>query len=182
MPSIGDACGMGHGHTSEEQGAEGRVCSADRGFSATGDERASWLVSEIVQETSAKRLDIRSAIVSEAHGLKPVLHQTSTAAVKVALFALRFYKAYLSFWLAGSCRFEPTCSRYSYEAIERFGVVLGFWLTLKRLARCHPFSGKFGYDPVPEEWNDSHEPQLNGTHQSETSHSAVGITHQEVHS
>jgi putative membrane protein insertion efficiency factor len=68
----------------------------------------------------------------------------------VALLALRFYKAYLSLLFAGSCRFEPTCSQFSYEAIERFGVVRGSWLTLKRLARCQPFSGKFGYDPVPE--------------------------------
>jgi hypothetical protein len=70
--------------------------------------------------------------------------------VRLALFALRFYKAYLSMLMAGSCRFEPTCSRYSYEAIERFGVPRGSWLTLRRLLRCHPLSRKFGYDPVPE--------------------------------
>lgn len=70
--------------------------------------------------------------------------------VRMALLALRFYKAYLSFLFAGSCRFEPTCSQYAYEAIERFGVARGVWLGLKRLLRCHPLSGKFGYDPVPE--------------------------------
>jgi uncharacterized protein len=75
------------------------------------------------------------------------------AGVRLALFALRFYKAYLSMLFAGSCRFEPTCSRYSYEAIERFGVLRGSWLTLKRLLRCQPFSGKFGSDPVPEVWS-----------------------------
>jgi putative membrane protein insertion efficiency factor len=72
--------------------------------------------------------------------------------VKAALFALRFYKAYLSVLFAGSCRFEPTCSRYAYEAIERFGVTHGFWLGMKRLLRCHPLSRRFGYDPVPEKW------------------------------
>jgi putative membrane protein insertion efficiency factor len=76
----------------------------------------------------------------------------STFAVRMALFALRFYKAYLSILFAGSCRFEPTCSRYAYEAIERFGVARGVWLGLKRLLRCHPLSRKFGYDPVPEKW------------------------------
>ena len=74
--------------------------------------------------------------------------------VRAALFALRFYKAYLSILFAGSCRFEPTCSRYAYEAIERFGVARGIWLGLKRLLRCHPLSRKFGYDPVPEKWEE----------------------------
>ena len=70
--------------------------------------------------------------------------------VRAALLALRFYKAYLSILFAGSCRFEPTCSQYAYQAIERFGVMRGVWLGLKRLLRCHPLSRKFGYDPVPE--------------------------------
>lgn len=70
--------------------------------------------------------------------------------VRIALFALRCYKSYLSVLFAGACRFEPTCSQYAYEAIERFGVLRGVWLGVKRLSHCHPFSGKFGYDPVPE--------------------------------
>jgi putative membrane protein insertion efficiency factor len=68
----------------------------------------------------------------------------------VALFLLDGYKAFLSPLLAGHCRFQPTCSRYAYEAIERFGVARGVWLGTKRLLRCHPLSRKFGYDPVPE--------------------------------
>jgi putative membrane protein insertion efficiency factor len=74
--------------------------------------------------------------------------------VRSALLALRVYKAYLSVLFAGSCRFEPTCSQYSYEAIERFGVARGVWLGMKRLLRCHPLSRKFGYDPVPEKWKE----------------------------
>lgn len=70
--------------------------------------------------------------------------------VRAALFALDCYKAYLSVLFAGSCRFEPSCSRYAYEAIERFGVARGVWLGTKRLLRCHPLSRRFGYDPVPE--------------------------------
>ena len=75
--------------------------------------------------------------------------------VRVALFALRCYKAYLSPLFAGTCRFEPTCSQYAYQAIERFGVLRGVGLGARRLARCQPFSGKFGYDPVPDEFSAS---------------------------
>lgn len=73
---------------------------------------------------------------------------------RAALLALDFYKLYLSPWLAGSCRYDPTCSRYAYEAIERFGVARGVWLGTKRLLRCHPFTKRFGYDPVPEKWEE----------------------------
>jgi putative membrane protein insertion efficiency factor len=71
-------------------------------------------------------------------------------AVRAALFALDCYKAYFSVLFTGSCRYEPSCSRYMYEAVERFGLAHGVWLGLKRLSRCHPLSRKFGYDPVPE--------------------------------
>ena len=76
----------------------------------------------------------------------------NSAGVRAALFALSCYKSYLSVLFAGSCRFEPTCSQYAYEAIERFGVARGVWLGMKRLLRCHPLSRRFGYDPVPERW------------------------------
>jgi putative membrane protein insertion efficiency factor len=85
---------------------------------------------------------------------EPAQLRERSVPVRAALFALRFYKAYLSILFAGSCRFEPTCSRYAYEAIERFGVARGVWLGLKRLLRCHPLSRKFGYDPVPEKWEE----------------------------
>ena len=83
----------------------------------------------------------------EEDGLKPA---APSLPVRIALLALRFYKSYLSILFAGHCRFQPTCSQYAYEAIERFGVARGIWLGLKRLLRCHPLSRKFGYDPVPE--------------------------------
>jgi putative membrane protein insertion efficiency factor len=73
----------------------------------------------------------------------------------MALFALRCYKAYLSVLFAGTCRFEPTCSQYGYQAIERFGVLRGVWLGSRRLARCHPLSGRFGFDPVPDEFHEN---------------------------
>ena len=100
--------------------------------------------------------------------------------VRIALLALRFYKTYLSFLFAGNCRFHPTCSQFAYEAIERFGVVRGVWLGLKRLLRCHPLSRKFGYDPVPESWNEAALHTKRDALENVTAHSAE-IPH-EVHS
>ena len=67
---------------------------------------------------------------------------------RLALLAIRFYQQALSRYVVGICRYEPTCSHYSYESITRHGIVKGGWLTLKRLARCAPWGGR-GYDPVP---------------------------------
>lgn len=66
------------------------------------------------------------------------------------LFALpvRLYRLLLSPWLGNSCRYQPTCSVYALEALERHGAVKGGWLAAKRLASCHPWGGH-GYDPVP---------------------------------
>ena len=58
------------------------------------------------------------------------------------------YQSTLGPALPKACRFEPSCSRYAYAAIERHGAMKGTWLAAKRLSRCHPFGG-YGYDPVP---------------------------------
>jgi hypothetical protein len=72
------------------------------------------------------------------------------AAVQRLLIGLiKAYQLVLSPWLGGQCRHVPTCSVYAVEALRRFGVARGAWLTLKRLARCQPW-GTSGYDPVPE--------------------------------
>ena len=67
----------------------------------------------------------------------------------LALSMIRFYKRFISPVLPSSCIYEPTCSMYTYEAIERYGVIRGTWLGIKRIARCHPFHVG-GYDPVPD--------------------------------
>ena len=67
---------------------------------------------------------------------------------KMAILLVRFYQGAISPYFMGSCRFDPTCSQYSVEAFQKYGFFKGFWLTVKRISRCHPFGGH-GFDPVP---------------------------------
>ena len=68
---------------------------------------------------------------------------------KILLFLIRFYQTAISPIHPGKCRFSPTCSRYAYQAIQKYGAIKGTWLALKRLLRCHPFYKGDYYDPVP---------------------------------
>ena len=68
---------------------------------------------------------------------------------KLLLFLIRFYQKAVSPAFPARCRFRPTCSRYAYEAITKYGAIKGGWLALKRLSRCHPFYKGNWYDPVP---------------------------------
>lgn len=67
---------------------------------------------------------------------------------QIALGLLRFYKRFLSPLLPPACIYQPTCSQYTYQAIDKYGVLRGSWMGLLRLLRCHPFA-RGGYDPVP---------------------------------
>ncbi len=64
---------------------------------------------------------------------------------------IKFYKFFISPLLGSNCRFYPSCSSYSVEALQRHGAIIGSYLTLKRLLKCHPFH-QGGIDPVPEKF------------------------------
>jgi len=68
----------------------------------------------------------------------------------IGVSLVRFYQLTLSGFIGQHCRHLPTCSEYAYEAIVRYGLWVGGWLSLFRLMRCGPF-GSHGFDPVPEE-------------------------------
>ena len=73
---------------------------------------------------------------------------TQRSWVRTALIApIRFYQRFISPMTPPSCRYQPTCSSYTLQAIEEWGVV-GVWMGFKRILRCHPFHPG-GYDPVP---------------------------------
>ena len=62
------------------------------------------------------------------------------------------YQKLVSPNLGPNCRFQPTCSQYALEAVQRHGVIRGVWLAIKRIGKCHPLHPG-GYDPVPETWS-----------------------------
>lgn len=67
---------------------------------------------------------------------------------KIFIAPVLFYQYAISPLLPASCRYTPTCSQYTKEAILTHGIVKGTWLGMKRISRCHPWGGQ-GYDPVP---------------------------------
>ncbi len=66
-----------------------------------------------------------------------------------AMKAIKVYQRSISGMLPSACRFQPTCSQYGYEAIEKHGLIKGCLLTAWRLLRCNPLNRNRGYDPVP---------------------------------
>src|SRR5277367_1783167 len=167
---------MGHRDSSEEQCGAGGVCGVDGGFGAVDEKRVNTPMSSSVENSVREEEDRLKSVPPWA--VDSGVLEKQSAAVKAALAAVRIYKVYLSVLFAGSCRFEPTCSMYTYGAIERFGVMRGSWMGWKRLLRCHPLSRKFGYDPVPEK------PETTAARAGEVGQDAVrsSVTSREAHS
>jgi putative membrane protein insertion efficiency factor len=75
------------------------------------------------------------------------------AAIRLVQAPIHVYRLALSPLIGPVCRYQPTCSAYALEALDKHGALVGLWLTARRLARCHPvkwLGGGEGFDPVPE--------------------------------
>jgi len=66
---------------------------------------------------------------------------------QIVIFLVRAYRLLLSPYLPPSCRYQPTCSQYAEEALDKYGALKGGVIALKRISRCHPWGGS-GYDPL----------------------------------
>jgi putative membrane protein insertion efficiency factor len=71
-----------------------------------------------------------------------------TLLARIVALPVRAYRLIGSPWVGHNCRYQPTCSAYALEALEKHGALKGTWLALRRIGRCHPW-GDSGYDPVP---------------------------------
>lgn len=67
---------------------------------------------------------------------------------KIAVFLIKFYKKYIRIAFISSCRYTPSCSEYSKQAIEKYGFAKGVWKGAMRVVRCNPWSHASGYDPL----------------------------------
>lgn len=72
-----------------------------------------------------------------------------TPLARLLALPVRAYRAVFSPWVGHNCRYDPTCSAYALEALEKHGGIRGGWLAAKRVARCHPWGG-MGVDDVPD--------------------------------
>ncbi|WP_018616152.1 membrane protein insertion efficiency factor YidD [Segetibacter koreensis] len=76
------------------------------------------------------------------------MRQISKIVTYPFILLIKIYQVGISPIIGPKCRFTPTCSQYGKEALQKYGIFKGGWLTLKRIGRCHPF-GSHGFDPVP---------------------------------
>ncbi len=78
------------------------------------------------------------------------MKQISTLIAYPLVWLVRFYQMAVSPYLGSNCRYTPTCSQYTIEALKTHGLFTGGWLAIRRISSCHPWGGS-GYDPVPTE-------------------------------
>ncbi|PCJ66762.1 MAG: membrane protein insertion efficiency factor YidD [Bacteroidetes bacterium] len=78
-----------------------------------------------------------------------LLKGLSNILVLLLMIPIRIYQKAISPLLPATCRYTPTCSAYAVEALQKHGPIKGFYLAIKRILSCHPWSKKHGYDPVP---------------------------------
>lgn len=76
-----------------------------------------------------------------------------TLGARILALPVKAYRLIFSPWVGHNCRYQPTCSAYALEALEKHGAIKGGWLAARRILRCHPW-GKSGYDPVPTRKDD----------------------------
>ncbi len=76
-----------------------------------------------------------------------------TLGARILSLPVKAYRLIFSPWVGHNCRYQPTCSAYALEALEKHGAIKGGWLAARRILRCHPW-GKSGYDPVPARKDD----------------------------
>lgn len=78
-----------------------------------------------------------------------------TLLARILALPVQAYRLIFSPWVGHNCRYQPTCSAYALEALEKHGGIKGLWLALRRILRCHPW-GAAGYDPVPSAKHTDH--------------------------
>jgi uncharacterized protein len=132
---------MGHCDSSAHVSGYGGVCRPDGGAAET--------IAEARERNGESRFGQR------------IGKYVRSAGKWTLLLFVRFYQVFLSPFFGGACKFYPSCSRYGYEAIARYGAWRGSVLALKRLLRCRPFT-KGGFDPVPDVVVEAKQRELQG--------------------
>ncbi|MFN3873741.1 MAG: membrane protein insertion efficiency factor YidD [Ignavibacterium sp.] len=80
--------------------------------------------------------------------IKDILNKILKILAFPFIILIKIYQIFISPLFPSSCRYNPTCSHYTLEALKKYGLLKGLWLGIKRISRCHPWGGS-GYDPVP---------------------------------
>ena len=102
----------------------------------------------IVQCAGNAKSSLQKLLENVTYKMKTFLVFIKKLPARAGILLIRFYQMVISPLFPSSCRFHPSCSQYGIEAIRRYGLGKGMWLTIKRIGRCRP-GGGHGYDPVP---------------------------------